>query len=302
MTLGMICWRINLKNRSYEILHNNIFKSYKWFYKTPKFSTIDMNFSDEEVKKKIKELGPWRHNIDLGNGIKTREDDLPEYNPEGRWKKLIGKMFPEDMTGLTVLDVGCNTGFYSIKVKKRGAERVVALDDAEKNIRQAIFLSEWFKAKLEIIKQDLLEYVLTTNEQFDYVIFSRVFYHLRYPNLILDRLGQMVNKKLIFLTETIGDNKVLNPKDDYSIDEKDELLHPLYPKMFFIEKKYVGDKTNWWVTNESCNEALIRAAGLKVVEHPRFGVYVCEPKEKTKPLIKNDKTLYLPNVQKFLDK
>jgi len=260
------------------------------------------NISQEDLKKKIKELEPWRMDIDLGNGIRTNENSRPIFKPEGRWKEQIGKMFPEDMTGLTVLDVGCNAGFFSIKVKERGAKRVVALDFLEKNIRQAKFLSEYFNLQLEIIKQDLLEYVLTTNEQFDYVLFSRVFYHLRYPNLILDRLAQMVNKKLIFLTETIGDSEILNPKDDYGIEEKTELLKPLYPKMFFIEKKYVGDKTNWWVTNESCNEALIRAAGLKVVEHPRFGVYVCEPEEKTKPLTKNDKTLYLPNIQKFLEK
>jgi len=259
------------------------------------------NISEEDLKKKIKELGPWRHNIDLGNGIRTMENNLPGYQPEIRWKGVIGKMFPEDMTGLTVLDVGCNSGFYSFKVKERGAKRVVALDNAEYNIRQTKFLSEYFNLQLEIIKQDLLEYVLTTNEQFDYVIFSRIFYHLRYPNLILDRLAQMVNKKLIFLTETIGDSETLKPKDDYGVDEKTELLKPLYPKMFFIEKKYVGDKTNWWVTNESGNEALIRASGLRIVDHPRFGVYACEPKVKTKPVVINNKTLYCPNIPKFLD-
>jgi len=260
-----------------------------------------VNLSKEELEEKIKELGPWRHDIELQNGIRTRSDRLPGYDAEGRWKSLISRMFPEDMTGLTVLDVGCNTGFYSIKMKKRGAKRVVAIDNAEKNIRQAAFLSEWYNVKLEIIKKDLLEYVLTTNEQFDYIIFSRVFYHLRYPNLILDRLGQMVNKKLIFLTETIGDSQALNPKDDYSIKEKDELLGPTYPKMFFIEKKYAGDETNWWVTNESANESLIRAAGLKITEHPRFGVYVCEPRVNTKSMIIDNKTLYIPNIPKFLD-
>jgi len=112
---------------------------------------------------------------------------------------------------------------------------------------------------------------------------------------------QMVNKKLIFLTETIGDSEILNPKEDYGIEEKTELLKPLYPKMFFIEKKYLGDKTNWWVTNESANEALIRASGLRIVEHPKFGIYLCEPKVKTKPLVINNKTLYYPNIPKFLD-
>ena len=82
--------------------------------------------SKEELKEKIKEIGPWRHDIDLGNGIRTRDDNLPGRKPEKRWKSLISKMFPEDMSGLSVLDVGCNSGFYSVKMKQRGAKRVVA--------------------------------------------------------------------------------------------------------------------------------------------------------------------------------
>ena len=261
-----------------------------------------MNISNEELKAKIKECGPWRHDIDFGNGIRTRDDNLPTHNPERRWKKLISKMFPKDMSGMTVLDVGCNSGFYSVKMKQRGAERVVSLDIATKNIKQTEFLSEWNNVKLEIIQQGLLEFVLTTNEVFDFVIFSRVFYHLRYPNLILDRLAQMTNKKMIFLTETIGGDESITPEEDYVGEEKRKLLDTLYPKMFFIEKKYASDKTNWWVTNQSANQALIRASGLKIVSHPRSGVYLCEPKNKTKPVVINNKTLYFPNIRKFLDK
>jgi len=171
-----------------------------------------MEISNEELKEKIKELEPWRQNIDFGNGITTENAYNKSRKPENRWKYLVGKFFPDDMTGLSVLDIGCNTGYYSIQFKKRGANRVVAIDYDIKNIRQASFLSEWFNTSFELIKKDILEYVLTNNERFDYVLFSRVFYHLKYPNLVLDRLAQMTTKRLIFLTEVIGEDEMIIPK------------------------------------------------------------------------------------------
>jgi tRNA (mo5U34)-methyltransferase len=33
-------------------------------------------------------------------------------------------VLPTDMSGKSVLDIGCNGGFYSIEMKRRGAARV----------------------------------------------------------------------------------------------------------------------------------------------------------------------------------
>ena len=35
---------------------------------------------------------------------------------------------PADLTGKTVLDIGCNGGFYSLEMKRRGAARVLGID------------------------------------------------------------------------------------------------------------------------------------------------------------------------------
>ena len=162
-----------------------------------------MQFSLDELSSKIKDLEPWRHDIDLGNGIRTRTDNNPAYDPAIKWDSVIGKLFPKNMTGMTVLDVGCNTGYNGVQCKLRGAERVVGVEYARKNVEQAKFISEYFHAPLEIIEKDVLEFVLTTNEQFDYVLFSRVFYHLKYPNLVLDRLSQMTKKGLENISSTV---------------------------------------------------------------------------------------------------
>jgi ribosomal protein L11 methylase PrmA len=49
---------------------------------------------------------------------------------------------PEDLTGRTVLDIGCNAGFYAIEMKRRGAARVVGVDSDERYLDQARFAAE----------------------------------------------------------------------------------------------------------------------------------------------------------------
>lgn len=226
------------------------------------------------VKRRIEELRPWRHDIDLGNGLRTGSGNDPSLDPSKKWW-LFEKYLPKDMSGSSVLDVGSNTGYIAIQCKLRGADRVVTVDNQTKNVKQVEFLSEFFNVVLEIKRQDAHIYTLTTDEKFDYIIFSRVFYHLRYPTLVLDRLAEMTKKRMIFVSETVVPEDLMIPKEN--IVDKNEFNKPDYPKMFFIEKNFAGDDTNWWIPNESCCDALIRSAGMKIVSHPKQGVFICEP-------------------------
>jgi len=90
---------------------------------------------DDYHKKLLDELpslGTWHHIIDLGEGIKTSKHQHSGYDPEKRWKH-IEPYVPKDLTGKSVLDLGCNSGYLSMKMKKRGASRVVAVDSFEKS-------------------------------------------------------------------------------------------------------------------------------------------------------------------------
>jgi len=57
----------------------------------------------------------WYHTIDLGGGLVTPGD----YDYRAR---LPSFKFPEDMTGLHVLDVGSATGFFAFEFERRGAD------------------------------------------------------------------------------------------------------------------------------------------------------------------------------------
>lgn len=235
---------------------------------------------DDYHKKLLDELpslGTWHHIIDLGEGIKTSKHQHSGYDPEKRWK-LIEPYVPEDLTGKSVLDIGCNSGYLSMKMKKRGAFRVVAVDSFEKAIKQTEFIAKWYNVDLEIIKEDVHAYCLTTDERFDYIIFLGLFYHLKYGTIVLDRLAEMTKSRLFFQTVSIGPQfEDFQPQDNYSLDDRTTMIKSDdFPKMFFIEKKFNNDLSNWWIANQPAIISLIRNAGMKILARPE-ALYVCEP-------------------------
>src|SRR5919205_2888717 len=98
----------------------------------------------EEIVERIEKLGPWFHRIELGGGIVTKTESAvgePVEHPRPTWEK-VRACLPEDLTGRSVLDVGCNAGFYAVELKRRGAARVVGVDSQRNLIRQAEFVRD----------------------------------------------------------------------------------------------------------------------------------------------------------------
>ncbi len=113
-------------------------------------------------------------------------------------------------------------------------------------------------------------------ERFDLVIFMGVLYHLRHPLLALDLIHEHVAKDmLLFQSMQRGSRKLPSIADDYPFQETAHFDQPGYPAMYFIEKNYSGDNTNWWVPNRACAEAMLRSAGFRIEAQPEDEVYVC---------------------------
>ena len=236
---------------------------------------------DDYHKKLLEELpslGLWHHAIDLGDGISTSPNPEATYNPELRWK-LIEPYLPEDLSGKSVLDLGCNSGFFSVKMKQRGASRVVAVDTFPTAIRQTKFLEKWFNVNFETVQEEAHVYCLTTEERFDYVIYLGLFYHLKYPILVLDRLAEMTKSKLFFQTIFVPPNiQDFIPQEDYTKAEMNTTINTLdFPRMMFLEGKFNNNLSTWWVSNQAAVISILRSARLKIIAKLEKGVYVCEP-------------------------
>jgi tRNA (mo5U34)-methyltransferase len=229
------------------------------------------------IQQRVRELGPWFHNLDL-QGIKTAPDHFLGDYPAVKWQRFADAI-PADLRGKSVLDIGCNGGFYAIEMKRRGADRVVGIDEDATYLAQARFAAEITGMDIEL-KQLSVYDVAVLGETFDLVLFLGVLYHLRHPLLALDLIHEHVARDvLVFQSMQRGSDEVEPVATDYPFEE-DRIFHrPDFPRLYFIEQKYSGDPTNWWIPNRACSEALLRSAGFEIISHPEQEVYICRRRE-----------------------
>ncbi len=229
--------------------------------------------STSEIERRINELGPWFHNIDL-RGVQTAPNHFLGDYPSFKWVNFRNAI-PEDLTGMSVLDIGCNGGFYSIEMKRRGAEYVLGIDHDEDYLKQARYAAQVLDLDISFKRMSVYE-VPKLGQKFELVLFMGVFYHLRHPLLALDMLRRYVTKdRLIFQSMLRGSRSIPMIAEDYAFWEITQFDKPGFPKMHFIESNYSGDPTNWWVPNAACAEAMLRSAGFKVESRPEPEVFIC---------------------------
>jgi tRNA (mo5U34)-methyltransferase len=230
--------------------------------------------SPVEIERRVHELGDWFQNLDLG-GVRTAPNHFLGDYPNFKWR-MFQHAIPADLSGRTVLDIGCNAGFYSLEMKRRGAARVVGIDSDEAYLAQARFAAEVVGANIEFRQLDVYD-VAKLGERFDVVLFMGVLYHLRHPLLALDLLYEhAVGDMLVFQSLMRGSKEAPQLEGDYPFSETEIFEKPGYPLMYFVEKRYSNDPTNWWIPNRACAEAMLRSAGFDIVDHPEEEVYICK--------------------------
>jgi tRNA (mo5U34)-methyltransferase len=191
----------------------------------------------------------WYHRMDLG-GVTT-----PGYD-DTAWR-LASIVLPDDLTGLTVLDVGAFDGFFSFEAERRGAARVLATD--------------WFcwggpgpgsKAGFELARKalgssvedldvDVLDLSPASVGTFDVVLFLGVLYHMRHPLLALERAAAVTSGLLIVETAV-------------------DLIDVDRPALaFYPGSELNADPTNWFGPNPAALGAMLRATGFDTI---RFAV------------------------------
>ena len=233
------------------------------------------------IASRIAALGPWFHNMEVG-GVRTAPGHFLGDYPAVKWRHYADSL-PADMRGRSVLDIGCNAGFFSLEMKRRGADRVLGIDSDERYLAQARFAAE--VAGLDIEYRALSAYdVGALGERFDIVLFLGVFYHLRHPLLALDLVHEhAVRDLLVFQTLQRGSTDVAGVAEDYAFEERAHFDAPGYPRMNFIEKNYAHDPTNWWAPNRAAVEAMLRSAGFVIESRPEEETYICRRASRPYP-------------------
>ena len=188
---------------------------------------------------------------------------------------IFSDAIPADLTGKTVLDIGCNAGFYSLEMKRRGAARVLGIDFDEGYLAQARFAAEVAGAEIEFRQLSVYD-VGALGESFDVVIFMGVLYHLRHPLLALDLIRTHVARDLmVFQSMQRGSKEAPPLEENYPFWNYELFDEPSFPKLHFVERRYSDDPTNWWIPNRAAAEGMLRSSGFDIIGHPEEEVYIC---------------------------
>lgn len=234
---------------------------------------MNQRIEAEALRQRAAALGTWFHNIDLG-GVSTAPNHFLGDYPSVKWRRFAHAV-PRDLTGRSVLDIGCNGGFYAIEMKRRGAARVLGIDSDPDYLAQARFAAEATGQDIEFRAMSVYD-LGAIGERFDIVLFMGVLYHLRHPLLALDLIHEHVaGDMLVFQSMQRGAPDVFPAREDFDFWDTAPFDNGGWPRLHFIEHRYAHDETNWWVPNRACAEAMLRSAGFAIEAHPEEEVYVC---------------------------
>mgnify|MGYP001141998223 CR=1 FL=1 len=203
---------------------------------------------ENELRAHVEALR-WYHTIDLGQGVITKGVD----NTPPRLSR-IG--LPENLSGLSVLDVGAWDGFFSFEAERRGAARVVATDhhswhDPGWGTGQGKAGFELARtalgSRVEDVDVDVMDLSGDDLGTFDVVLFLGVLYHLPNPLLALERVASVTGDLLI--VETVVD-----------------MVGFARPAAaFYPGRELHRDPTNWWGPNPAAVQGMLRSVGFQRV-------------------------------------
>jgi len=175
----------------------------------------------------------WFHKITLDDGRVTPGIvDIAKHETLYLFDQL-------DFQGKSVLDIGCWDGYFSFMAEKRGARRVLSLDDPDfrwGDLYGYNFLHDYYKSQAEWRKGSIFN---LPDERFDIVLCYGVLYHVNDP------LSAMIDSFHVALDEIIFEGVFF--------DNKEPLL------WLFAPKECHNDPSNIYALSTGY---LIKVAGL----------------------------------------
>jgi len=222
--------------------------------------------SPQDAQAFIRAQSFWYHRMYLGNGQYTMPHPV---HADAVWAS-VRNLLPEDLGGASVLDLGCNAGFFSLRAKLRNAGRVLGVEAWDLAVAQAEVIKRVWDLDIEYRQLDAHE-LASIDEAFDLVIFCGLLYHLENPLQVIRQIGRLSRDAVIVETEVIPDD----PANRLTVRQgglgKLRLTPTTKGFMKFIEGNELnGDGSNWWVPDLECVLGMLRTAGFRYFSTPSY--------------------------------
>lgn len=115
-----------------------------------------------------------------------------------------------DLTGRSLLDLGCKYGYFCHRALLRGATRVVGVDNNPESVRVARRIAELWDREIEFVCGDFLDF--EEDERFDVVLFLNMLHHVVDPIVALHKVAALTRELLVVEFATPADRQTRVPR------------------------------------------------------------------------------------------
>jgi tRNA (mo5U34)-methyltransferase len=225
----------------------------------------------EDLLEGIQRLAPWFHAIELAPGVFTKTESVsgePADHPRPTWE-IIKDTIPSDLSGKSVLDVGCNAGFYAVEAKRRNAERVLGVDAMRREIMQADFVRRALDLDIEFRPLSVYDLSAESVGRFDLTLALGLIYHLKHLVLGIERLAEVTKGTLVVETALLPENvhsskHFFKRHAEYVVGDLKRPLHPIG----WVENPPESAEAiyNWFLPSLEATVALFKTVGFEAVD------------------------------------
>jgi 2-polyprenyl-3-methyl-5-hydroxy-6-metoxy-1,4-benzoquinol methylase len=168
-----------------------------------------------EIEEGIKSFR-WHYAFEFGDRLV--EADWKSFKGlRGRHYQRYLHIFPSllsltggTLAGKTVLDIGCNCGFWSLQARNSGADSVLGVEASERNVEQGRFILDITGIDgIRIEQGTAYDVSRERHGEFDVVFFFGLLYHLEHPVLALERLYDTTRGLAVIDTTIVRDSRAL---------------------------------------------------------------------------------------------
>lgn len=169
----------------------------------------DCPYPPEEIERRIRSYY-WHYTFQFGDRV-VEADWPPGKGLRSRHWQRYRHVFPAllsltggSLDGKTVLDVGCNCGFWSIQARLAGAKRVLGLEASRENVEQARLILGLTGLKgMNFEVANAYDVSSERHGQFDVVLYLGLLYHLENPVLALSQLADVTREVAVVDTTVV---------------------------------------------------------------------------------------------------
>lgn len=163
-----------------------------------------------DTQQRLKDLGPWFYEFDLGVLGRTKSELPPEVLPIHQTRlEMVERVVDDHFRGrlhrVRCLDIGCHEGFYSVAMARKGMQEVRGIDVRESSLAKARFVAEALGLANVTYEEGNIEVLDDPPAPYDLCLFLGVLYHLENPVLSLRNLSRATGDLCIVETQVVDE-------------------------------------------------------------------------------------------------